>query len=588
MRWLKVNYAFHTHQMDPIRDELLESLAAIRPQAGHIPFLSTVTGGLFPGEQLDAMYWWHNVRRPVLFEPAITKSIQSGSTMFLEVGAHPSMQSSLNECLTAQQAEGHVLHSLARKTDESLSLLTNLAQLHFGSVDIDWAVVNQSSGHRVKLPSYPWHYETHWLDRRVESRSRLEPLRHCFLQKRLTAARPTWQFDADLRVYSYLQDHQIWDGVVFPAAGFAEIGLEVAAELFPDEPYAVEELELVKTLFVSPDVVPTIQVTFDPQDRSFQIFCQADEEQDWELHATGRLVLVTAEIPFADAVDLDELRTGLTNALTHDQLYAELGLLGYQFGPNFSQIEQVSSVPGEALAKIVVPESITKSTGYRIHPAVLDACFQATHGTRKVVSETDIPNFFFLPESIRRVQLYRTSMPSELWAHALLRRRDDSGILCDIFVYDKTGQRVADVLGFRAAQVERKRSSDDVENGMYQCRWEESPQSDVANATEPSRTANDLSLVFADDQGVADSLIDLLAARGEHSIRIRPGSAYCQLSASEFIIPPDSADGLRRALEVALPDGASLKSVIHCWSLDHAASDQLDVKSLLAAQPMEC
>ena len=146
MRWLKVNYAFHTHQMDPLRDELIESLASIQPQAGHIPFLSTVTGGLFPGEQLDATYWWHNVRRPVLFEPAITKSIQSGSTKFLEVGAHPSMQSSLNECLTAQHAEGHALHSLARQTDESLSLLTHLAQLHIGSVEIDWAAVNQSSG----------------------------------------------------------------------------------------------------------------------------------------------------------------------------------------------------------------------------------------------------------------------------------------------------------------------------------------------------------------------------------------------------------------------------------------------------------
>ncbi len=585
MRWLKVNYAFHTHQMDPIRDELLASLASIQPQAGRIPFLSTVTGGLFPGEQLDATYWWHNVRRPVLFEPAITKSIQSGSTMFLEVGAHPSMQSSLNECLTAQQAEGRVLHSLARKSDESFSLLTNLAQLHIGSVDIDWAAVNQSQGHRVMLPSYPWHYETHWLDRRADSLVRLEPVRQSFLLQRLTAARPTWQFDADLRVFSYLRDHQIWDGVVFPAAGFAEIGLEVAAELFPDDPYAVEELELVKALFVSPDVVPTIQVTFDSQDRSFQIFSQADEKQDWDLHATGRLVLVTAEIPFAESVDLDELREGLSGSLTHEQLYAELGLLGYQFGPVFSQIEQVSSVPGEALAKIVTPPLIAESTGYRFHPAVLDACFQATHGTREVVSATDIPNFFFLPESIRRVQLYRPSMPSELWAHALLRRRDDSSILCDIFVYDKSGQRVADVLGFRAAQIERKRSSDDVENGLYQCRWEESPLSKAPSATEPNSTSNDLSLVFADDQGVADSLIDRLTARGEATIRIRPGSAYCQLSASEFIIPPDSADGLRRALEVGLPDGASLKSVIHCWSLDHAASDQLDVKSLLAAQP---
>jgi acyl transferase domain-containing protein len=39
MRWLKVNYAFHSHQMEPIRDQLLECLASIKPQPGNIPFV---------------------------------------------------------------------------------------------------------------------------------------------------------------------------------------------------------------------------------------------------------------------------------------------------------------------------------------------------------------------------------------------------------------------------------------------------------------------------------------------------------------------------------------------------------------------
>jgi acyl transferase domain-containing protein len=360
MRWLKVNYAFHTHQMDPIHDELLECLASIKPKAGHIPFVSTVTGNVYPGDQLDASYWWHNVRRPVLFEPAIAKSIQAGATVFLEVGAHPSMQSSLNDCLAAQGVEGRVLHSLSRKTDESMQILSNLAQLHFGSAKIDWAAVNQTAGQMVTLPSYPWHYESYWQEQ-GESTRRLLPIRHEFLQRRLVVARPTWQFDADLRVFSYLQDHRLWDGVVFPAAGFAEIGLAIAREMFPEEPYAVEELELLKALFVSEDSVPTIQVTYDADDRSFRVFSRADEKQDWELHASGRLVLVSSESPFAETVDLAQIRARIGNDVTHEQLYTELGMMGYQFGPVFSQIEQVSCEPGESLAKIVVPESIVES-----------------------------------------------------------------------------------------------------------------------------------------------------------------------------------------------------------------------------------
>jgi hypothetical protein len=91
------------------------------------------------------------------------------------------------------------------------------------------------------------------------------------------------------------------------------------------------------------------------------------------------------------------------------------------------------------------------------------------------MTEMVVPDFFFLPESIRRVQLYQASIPQELWAHAKLRQRDSKSILCDIFVYDEQGNRLADVLGFRAVQVEHKRSSDSIETGLYQFRWEELP-----------------------------------------------------------------------------------------------------------------
>jgi thioester reductase-like protein len=590
MRWLKVNYAFHTHQMDPIRQQLLESLGSIKPQAGSIPFVSTVTGSVYPGEQLDANYWWHNVRRPVLFEPAIAKSIQAEATVFLEVGPHPSMQSSLNDSLAAQRTAGCVFHSLSRKTDESLQMLSNLAQLHFSGVKIDWSAVNQSVGQLVRLPSYPWHYEAYWLDQ-GDLASRLLPIRHQFLQRRLAAARPTWQFDADLRIFSYLQDHRLWDGVVFPAAGFAEVGLAIARELFPEEPYGVEELELLKALFVSQDAVPTIQVTFDPDERTFRIFSRADEKQDWELHASGRLVLVSSEIPFMDAVDLAEIRARIGREVTHEQVYAELGLMGYQFGPVFSQIEKVWCVPGESLAKIVAPLSIIESaSGYRFHPAILDACFQATHGTREVRAEMIVPDFFFLPESIRRVQLYQTSIPQELWAHAKLRQRDAKSFLCDIFVYDVNGNRVADVLGFRAAQIEHKRSSDGTETGLYQFRWEELPLPAATSETKSVTVDGtvtvdrDTCLVFADKRGVADLLIAEITRRGQTAIKLRPGKKFRQLSETEFLIPPDSADDLRRVIERCLTHGGNLTSVIHCWSLDHVAARQIKYESLQEAQ----
>ena len=89
IRWLPIDYAFHTHQMDPIRDDLLKSLADIKPRSGRIPFISTVTGSTIDGSELDAEYWWRNVRDPVKFERGVAKIIDRGIGLFLELGPHP-------------------------------------------------------------------------------------------------------------------------------------------------------------------------------------------------------------------------------------------------------------------------------------------------------------------------------------------------------------------------------------------------------------------------------------------------------------------------------------------------------------------
>lgn len=585
MRWLKVNYAFHTHQMEPIREQLLTSLASIRPQAGTIPFVSTVTGNICPGDKLDAMYWWHNVRRPVLFSPAITHSIQAGATTFIEVGAHPSMQSSLTACLAAQNVTGHVFHSLSRKTDESLQLLSNLAQLHIGSVKIDWAAVNQTNGQFVKLPSYPWQYESYWLDR-GDMASRLLPVSHPFLIKRLATAKPTWQFETDLHLLNWLTDHRLWDGVVFPAAGFAEIGLAIAGELYPGEPYAVEELEMLKALFIPADAALSVQVTYDYQDNTFRVFGLAPEQQEWELHASGRLVLISTDFPVVKDVDLNSLLSREGETLTHEEYYAELSALGYQFGPDFSQINHVWRIPGESLVEIIVPDSLSpESAGYRIHPAVLDACFQATHGARDGRTEhpdSAVPDYFFLPESVRRIQLFNREIPGRMWAHAKLRAYDGKSMVCDICVYDERGQRVADILGFRAAKVEHQRDSENGAVGLYQFHWEELAAKDSAIAA--TRTAGQLYLVFADATGIADQLIDSLLANGDSVISVRPGMTLRRINNTEFVIPPDSPEGIQHVLELAVSGDVAPVSVIHCWSLDHPATSELDAATLLAAQ----
>ena len=66
-RMLRVDYAFHSSQMDPFMAELAEALRGIAPKAATVPLYSTVTGQPSDGRDYDADYWARNIRRTVQF-----------------------------------------------------------------------------------------------------------------------------------------------------------------------------------------------------------------------------------------------------------------------------------------------------------------------------------------------------------------------------------------------------------------------------------------------------------------------------------------------------------------------------------------
>ena len=474
VRWLRIDYAFHTHQMDPIKQELLAVLADIRGHAAQIPFVSTVTGKQIDGECIDANYWWNNVRQPVLFAPALVNMLSVEDVAFLEIGPHPALSTSIEECQREQGRHGGVFHSLRRGADDSQELLTNLADLHIHGLAVDWQTVNQSSRRHVELPQYPWCRESYWLESTQSQRSRLGPAQHPLLGVRIAAAKPTWQVELDLRRLVYLADHRFWDSSVFPATGFAEIGIAVARLLFPGEAYVVERLDIKKALFLSDDQPTTAQIIFDPETRSFSVYSSSGNEDSWELHVQGSLMLLAARTP--EPFDPLLVRTRLPDHFDRDQHFDGLADAGYQFGPLFKLLRNVWRVQGEALAEVEVPDDFESAVGgYHIHPAVLDACLHVSFRLKVDVTKDD----FYLPASIRRVHVER-DYPSgaarthgdPLWAHGILVADDGHSLTADIFIYDNHGQGVAQIIGLRLERVEKREADEIADDCFYQFHWE--------------------------------------------------------------------------------------------------------------------
>ncbi|MER6416193.1 SDR family NAD(P)-dependent oxidoreductase [Streptomyces humidus] len=164
-RRIAVDYASHSPQVEQIRERLLSVLDGIRPRTSQVPFYSTVTGGPLDTAELDAGYWYRNLRRTVELERATTALVRDGHTVFVECSPHPVLLPALRETMEQEGADsGVVTGSLRRGQGGPERFLTSLAGLHVRGVDVDWARVFALRGARtVSLPAYAFQRERHWL-----------------------------------------------------------------------------------------------------------------------------------------------------------------------------------------------------------------------------------------------------------------------------------------------------------------------------------------------------------------------------------------------------------------------------------------
>ena len=99
-RRIDVDYASHSVAVDEIRDQLAEALAGIEPQSARTVFFSTVTGGIQDTVDLNADYWFRNIRQTVEFDQAVRAASQSGYRTFIESSPHPALIAGIEDTAT--------------------------------------------------------------------------------------------------------------------------------------------------------------------------------------------------------------------------------------------------------------------------------------------------------------------------------------------------------------------------------------------------------------------------------------------------------------------------------------------------------
>lgn len=482
VRFLDIKYAFHSHQMDSVQNNLLQALGKVATRRARIPVFSTVTGGPASREDYGAEYWWRNVRETVRFCPAIETLLEEGHDLFVEISPQPVLSPPIMETASARGRKLKVLPTLRKNRPEKAALLDLLGALHAQGAHVTWEKLFRSGCRTVPLPTYAWQYESYWIEPAENRKARTEASAHPLLMFDLHTAEPSWQSRLDTKLLPYLKDHVVQGHTVFPAAGYIEMALGAGNTIFRHFPVVIEELDIAKALILPQRGDAALaQFRYAPDTARFAITSRTSESSDgWDRNAAGYLRGPDYAID-QPRLNLTKVRARMTEQTEKKDLYVRFAAVGIDFGETFRSVRSVWSGNREALGKVILPEAARNSlTGYMVHPVVLDGCLQVLSAA---LPEERWGGELFLPVHVARARLF-DRLPPEVWSHTRLTALGPRMLVGDVVVCAEDGRVLMEIRGLRCQLVSSgtANKSSPAQNWLYRERWKAVTRSESEEA----------------------------------------------------------------------------------------------------------
>ncbi|HZI11301.1 MAG TPA: type I polyketide synthase, partial [Myxococcus sp.] len=577
---LKVDVPFHSHYMEPLRGELLESLVDLKPSATAVlPLYSTVTGQRAQGPELDGGYWWLNVREPVYFAAATYKMLEDGYRVFLEIGPHPVLSNSIQECSQQRSVTVRALPTLRRGGDDHQNLLGAVGALYTAGVEPGWGTLAPAPSTPVKLPTYPWDRQANWEESAEARADRLDRSTHPLLGRRQVTPQPAWHGQVDRNAPGYLVDHAIQGAVVFPGAGYLELGLQALRQATGRATGSVElcDIRFHSALFLREE--PTdLRTEVQPDGLGFTIFSRTGvTEPGWHRHASGSMRSAAPRPVGGGRLHALQAAFSTAEVLEAEECYTRLRALQFEYGPAFQGLRRLALRDGEALARIEPgTEGVRALAGYELVPPQLDACFQALIAATQA---TGAPGTVFLPVGIERLAVHGP-LTGTLWAHGRMRRVDRRAMVGDLDIYAEDGRLRVSLEGLRVKALEAEGDGKGL-RGLFQAlTWAQVPQ----GTRKEKRAERGPWVLLSDGAGTARALAERLEAGGGTVVHVRPGTAFsASADGRSFEVDPGRVEDFSQLLGV-LGKGEPPGQLVHLWGLDAPEPGALTVKGLMEAQ----
>lgn len=435
--------------VDPMLDAFEREVGHCQLHVPAIPIISSVIATP-DGES------WHvpsfhrrQVLEPVHFEACAAKLAEFGCDVLLEIGPKSTLLDLLAELERFPTDRVLLQPSMRAGVDALQSLREAAASLHTHGIPVDLGAVLGPISGPFDLPLYPFETHRYWIESPMQERTQDDrsnrPLHHPWLSERVadTDGKVTYVGTIALPAASDLADHVVAGEPVFPASGYVELGLAVAADLGVET--AVTNLAIGRPLALQLQQPMKIHVVAERGGDGWEVTIRTSD------HAGE--ALVHASLRVADrgvAGTPDDVLPARANGLplSVDDLYADVEAAGLRYGPAFRGLSRLRLAGDCVHAEIALPECAQRGA-YRLHPVLLDASFQALGAL--VLARGDTPGF--VPIGLDRMRLF-ASPPEKMRVRCHIRTQGAADLLRgDLECWSEQGTLVARVEGLQLAKM---------------------------------------------------------------------------------------------------------------------------------------
>ncbi|MGI5341484.1 acyltransferase domain-containing protein [Streptomyces sp. CA-181903] len=453
-------YAFHTAAMDGVEQQLRTALRDLKPGTPHLPMYSTVTGKKVESGELDADYWWRNMRRTVRFAQAVRELAPIGVAAAVEIGPRPTLRGALTRLAAEQPRPGFTTVAAMDEDTPGSEAVRRAAARVLACATRDTAPdkLLPAPGRITDLPAYPWQHEPHWHGTpgdwtRVSGDGVLV---HPLLGERLPSMEPAWYATVERTRTAWLGDHNVGGAVIMPATGYVEMALAAGRELYGG-PTELDGIDIPRGLPLPWDATMDVrlQTTLSDEDGIWRIASRTGEDGPWRPHARGRARRLATPTP-PPGIDPAALRARTSDTWDADRLYTLLSKGELRYGPAFRLLREIHVGDGEVLASYACTPPDDGYGGYLAYPPLFDA---AWHACAPLLADLRTG---YLPAAIGRVRIWG-ELPATGWTHVRQRACTPREVAFDITITDGKGSVVAAMDDCRARAMPANAADDAVQ-----------------------------------------------------------------------------------------------------------------------------